>query len=42
MIRFILGCEMKKRQRWQWIPTNLTQEQFAEFVLPYLSTGRRG
>ena len=42
MIRSILGCEMEKSQRWQWIPTNLTQEQFAEFVLPHLSTGSRG
>ncbi len=28
--------------RWQWIPTNLTLEQFEQFVLLHLSTGSRG
>ena len=33
---------MAQSQPWQWIPTNLTLEQFEEFVLPHLPKGRRG
>ncbi len=33
---------MTKSQQWQWIPTSLSFEQFHQFVLPHLSTGRRG
>ena len=33
---------MAQYQRWQWIPTNLTLEQFEEFVLPHLHKGSRG
>ena len=33
---------MAQSQPWQWIPTRLTLEQFQEFVLPHLHTGRRG
>ena len=33
---------MAKTQSWQWIPTHLTEEQFEEFILPHLHTGRRG
>jgi len=33
---------MAQSQPWQCIPTNLTLEQFQEFVLPYLHTGSRG
>jgi hypothetical protein len=33
---------MEKSQRWQRIPTNFTEQQFEEFILPHLSTGRRG
>jgi len=38
----ILEREMGTTLRWQWIPTNLTREQFEQFVLPHLSTGSRG
>jgi transposase len=31
-----------KSEQWQWIPTKLSYEQFEQFVLPHLSTGRRG
>jgi transposase len=33
---------MAKTQSWQWIPTHLTEQQFEQFVLPHLHTGRRG
>lgn len=33
---------MAKNPRWQWIPTNLTREQFEQFVFRHLSTGSRG
>ena len=33
---------MAKSKHWQWIPTSLTVEQFEQFVLPHLLTGRRG
>lgn len=33
---------MAQSQRWQWIPTYLTQKQFKEFVLPHLHIGSRG
>ena len=33
---------MEKKQRWQWIPTNLDKRQFEEYILPHLSTGSRG
>ena len=33
---------MAKSKHWQWIPTSLTLEQFEQFVLPHLLTGRRG
>lgn len=33
---------MTKSQKWQWIPTSLSFEQFQQFVLPHLSTGSRG
>lgn len=33
---------MAPSQPWQRIPTNLTLEQFEEFVLPHLPKGRRG
>jgi len=33
---------MAQSQRWQWIPTNLTLEQFEQFVLPHLHVGSRG
>jgi len=33
---------MAESQRWQWIPTHLTIEQFEEFVLPHLHIGSRG
>ena len=33
---------MAQSQRWQWIPTHLTLEQFEEFVLPHLHIGSRG
>jgi hypothetical protein len=33
---------MAVNQRWQVIPTQLDIRQFEEFVLPHLSTGRRG
>lgn len=33
---------MAQSQRWQWIPTHLTSEQFEKFVLPHLHTGSRG
>jgi len=33
---------MAKREHWREIPTELTLEQFEEFVLPHLSEGSRG
>jgi hypothetical protein len=33
---------MAESQRWQTIPTELSLTQFEQFVLPHLSTGRRG
>ena len=33
---------MAQSQPWQRIPTNLTLEQFNEFVLPHLHMGSRG
>jgi hypothetical protein len=33
---------MAESKPWQRIPTNLTREQFEEFVLPHLHTGSRG
>lgn len=33
---------MPQTQQWQGIPTQLTQEQFEEFVLPHLHLGSRG
>lgn len=33
---------MAQSQRWQGIPTNLTLEQFEQFVLPHLHVGSRG
>jgi len=33
---------MPQTQQWQGIPTQLTLEQFEEFVLPHLHTGSRG
>jgi hypothetical protein len=33
---------MTENPRWQVIPVKLSQAQFEEFVLPHLSTGRRG
>lgn len=33
---------MAQNQWWQAIPVNLSRAQFDEFILPHLSTGRRG
>lgn len=33
---------MEKTQRPQRIPTNMSEQQFEEFILPHLSTGSRG
>jgi transposase len=33
---------MAKSEQWQGIPTKLNCRQFEQFVLPHLSTGRRG
>ncbi len=33
---------MAESKPWQGIPTNLTLEQFEEFVLPHLHLGSRG
>ncbi len=33
---------MAESKPWQGIPTNLTLEQFEEFVLPHLHSGSRG
>ena len=33
---------MQKSKKYQSIPTNLTEPQFNEFVLPYLTKGSRG
>src|ERR1700760_1435094 len=33
---------MTKREQWQGIPTELSLEQFRQFVLPHLSIGSRG
>jgi hypothetical protein len=38
----ILQWEMGTTQRWQWILTNLTREQFERFVLLPRSIGSRG
>ncbi len=34
--------EINKRRAYKGIPTKLTEEEFNEFILPHLSTGRRG
>lgn len=36
------AVELEKQRKIQSIPVNLTEEQFKEFVLPYLSQGKRG
>lgn len=36
------AIELEKQRKIQSIPVNLTEEQFNEFVLPYLSEGKRG
>jgi hypothetical protein len=42
LYRFLFrGAEMAKRERWLEIPTELSLEQFEEFVLPHLSAGIR-
>jgi transposase len=33
---------MARSKQWQRIPTSLTETQFIQFVLPYLTVGRRG
>jgi transposase len=33
---------MAQSKLWQWIPTNLSEEEFNEFVLPHLVLGSRG
>ena len=33
---------MAQNKQWQWIPTNLSEEEFDEFVFPYLVKGSRG
>jgi transposase len=33
---------MTKNPSYQWIPTNLSKERFAQFVLPHLTVGQRG
>ena len=33
---------MTKSEQWQGIPTELSLEQFRQFVLPHLSIGSRG
>ena len=33
---------MTESKQWQWIPTNLSEEAFTEFVLPHLVLGSRG
>ena len=33
---------MAQSHSWQGIPTQLTRDQFEEFVLPHLHTGSRG
>src|ERR1035437_3604749 len=33
---------MAQSKQWQGIPTSLTEAQFIQFVLPYLTVGRRG
>ncbi|MFD2272632.1 transposase [Undibacterium arcticum] len=37
-----MAVEMAKSQQWQRIPTNLSAEQFKQFVLPHLIVGSRG
>ena len=37
-----LGAKMTKSKQWQGIPTELSLEQFRQFVLPHLSVGSRG
>jgi transposase len=39
---FSLGAKMTKSEQWQGIPTELSLEQFRQFVLPHLSIGSRG
>jgi hypothetical protein len=39
---FFLGANMTKREQWQGIPTELSLEQFRQFVLPHLSIRSRG
>jgi len=33
---------MTRSKQWQWIPTKLSEEEFDEFVFPYLFIGSRG
>jgi transposase len=33
---------MAQSEQWQWIATNLSEEEFEEFVFPYLLIGSRG
>lgn len=33
---------MAQSKQWQWIPTNLSEEEFEEFVFPHLVIGSRG
>jgi hypothetical protein len=37
-----LAVKMTQSKQWQGIPTNLTLQQFDEFVLPHLTRGSRG
>ena len=32
----------KRKRKYQHIPTQLTEDQFNEYVLPHLSTPKRG
>jgi hypothetical protein len=41
-VPFSLGAKMTKSEQWQGIPTELSLEQFRQFVLPHLSIGSRG
>jgi hypothetical protein len=33
---------MTQSKQWHWIPTNLSEEEFEEFVFPHLVIGSRG
>jgi len=33
---------MAKHKKYNWIPTRLTEEEFNEFIFPYLTSGSRG